>query len=128
MLLVDRMLEIEPGKGGKGLKNVTMNEAFFQGHYPGVPIMPGVLIIEAMAQVGAVILLMDPAHCGKIPLIGHIEEAKFKRVVTPGDQLITTIELLWIRGSVGKFSAVGRVGDEVAAEMLMIFKLRDKDS
>ncbi len=127
MLLVDRMLEMEPGKGGKGLKNVTVNEAFFQGHYPGRPIMPGVLIVEAMAQVGAVILLSDPNHKNKIPLIGHIEEAKFKRPVVPGDQLITTVELLWIRGSVGKFRAVGRVGEEVAAEMQMIFKLVDKD-
>lgn len=127
MLLVDRMLELEPGKGGVGLKNVTMNEAFFQGHYPGRPIMPGVLIIEAMAQVGAVVLLTDPSHCGKIPLIGHIDQAKFKRVVQPGDQLITTVELLWMRGSIGKFRAVGRVGEEIAAEMEMIFKLRDKD-
>lgn len=127
MLLVDRMLEVTPGKGGIGLKNVTINEAFFQGHYPGRPIMPGVLIVEAMAQAGAVVLLMDPAHAGKIPLIGHIEEAKFRRVVQPGDQLITTIELLWMRGSVGKFKAVGRVGEEIAAEMEMIFKLRDKD-
>ena len=128
MLLVDRMLEMEPGKGGVGLKNVTINEAFFQGHYPGRPIMPGVLIIEAMAQVGAVILLSDPKFAGKIPLIGHIEEAKFKRVVQPGDQLITTVELLWIRGSIGRFRAVSRVEKEVAAEMEMIFKLSDKDS
>ena len=127
MLLVDRILEMEPGKGGKGLKNVTINEAFFQGHYPGRPIMPGVLIVEAMAQVGAVVLLSDPKFEGKIPLIGQIEEAKFRRPVVPGDQLVTTIELMWIRGSVGKFSAVGRVGDEVAAEMQMIFKLSDKD-
>jgi len=127
MLLVDRMLEMRPGEGGKGLKNVTINEAFFQGHYPGRPIMPGVLILEAMAQVGAVVLLSDPKFAGKIPLIGHIEEAKFKRPVVPGDQLITTIELLWIRGSVGKFKATGSVGEEVAAEMQMIFKLSDKD-
>lgn len=120
-------MEMVPGQGGKGLKNVTMNEAFFQGHYPGRPIMPGVLIVEAMAQVGAVILLSDPKFVDKIPLIGHIEEAKFKRPVVPGDQLITTVELLWIRGSIGKFKAVGRVGDEVAAEMLMVFKLSDKD-
>jgi beta-hydroxyacyl-ACP dehydratase FabZ len=127
MLLVDRMLSIEPGKGGVGLKNVTINEAFFQGHYPGRPIMPGVLIIESMAQVGAVVLLTDPNHAGKVPLIGQIEEAKFKRVVQPGDQLVTTVELLWIRGSIGKFKAISRVGEEVAAEMQMIFKLSDKD-
>jgi 3-hydroxyacyl-[acyl-carrier-protein] dehydratase len=128
MLLVDRMISVEPGKGGVGLKNVTMNEAFFQGHYPGKPIMPGVLIIESMAQVGAVILLQDPAHAGKVPLIGAIEEAKFRRPVVPGDQLVTTIELLWMRGSVGKFKAIARVGEEIAAEMEMVFKLRDKDS
>jgi beta-hydroxyacyl-ACP dehydratase FabZ len=126
MLLVDRMISLEPGKG-VGLKNVTLNEAFFQGHYPGRPIMPGVLIVEAMAQVGAVVLLKDPAHAGKIPLIGQIEQAKFRRPVTPGDQLVTSVELLWLRGSVGKFRAVGRVGEEVAAEMEMVFKLSDKD-
>lgn len=128
MLLVDRMLSVEPGKGGVGLKNVSINEAFFQGHYPGKPIMPGVLILESMAQVGAVILLLDPACKGKVPLIGGIEEAKFRRLVQPGDQLITTIELLWMRGSVGKFKAVARVGSDVAAEMVMVFKLSDKDA
>jgi beta-hydroxyacyl-ACP dehydratase FabZ len=122
------MISLEPGKGGVGLKNVTMNEAFFQGHYPGKPIMPGVLIIESMAQVGAVVLLQDTANAGRVPLIGSIEEAKFRRPVVPGDQLVTTIELLWMRGSVGKFKAVARVGEEVAAEMEMVFKLRDKES
>lgn len=128
MLLVDRMITLEHGKGGVGLKNVTMNEAFFQGHYPGMPIMPGVLIVEAMAQVGAVIMLTDPAYANKVPLIGAIDSARFRRPVVPGDQLITTIELLWIRGGVGKFKAIGRVGDDVAAEMEMVFKLADKDA
>lgn len=127
MLLVDRILEMEPGKSCVGLKNVTMNESFFQGHYPGRPIMPGVLIIEAMAQAGAVLLLSDPENAGKIPLIGAIDEVKFKRAVVPGDQLRTHIEVMWVRGSVGKFKATAMVGEEVAATMEMTFKLRDKD-
>jgi 3-hydroxyacyl-[acyl-carrier-protein] dehydratase len=127
MLLVDRVLEMEPGKTIRGMKNVTMNEAFFQGHYPGRPIMPGVLIVEAMAQAGAMLILMDKQYEGKVPLIGAIDVVKFKRPVVPGDQLITDAELLWLRSNVGKFRAVATVDGEVAASMEMIFKLKDMD-
>jgi 3-hydroxyacyl-[acyl-carrier-protein] dehydratase len=127
MLLVDRILEMEPGKRIKGLKNVTINESFFQGHYPGRPIMPGVLIVEAMAQAGAVLILMDESYKGKVPLIGAIEAVKFKRPVVPGDQLVTEAELLWLRGNVGKFKATATVDGEVAASMEMIFKLKERD-
>ena len=127
ILLVDRILEIEPGKRIKGLKNVSVNEPFFQGHYPGQPIMPGVLILEAMAQAGAILLLSTDEFAGKIPLIGAIDNVKFKRMVTPGDQLISDLELLWVRGgSIGRFSGTASVEGQLAASMEMTFKLMDK--
>src|ERR1051325_4019783 len=104
ILLVDRILEIEPGKRIVGLKNVTINEPFFVGHYPGEPVLPGVLILEAMAQAGAILLLMEDQFKGKLPLFGAIDKVKFKRIVTPGDQLISTLELDWFRGSIGRMS------------------------
>lgn len=123
MLLVDRILDVVPGKSCRGLKNVTFNEAFFQGHYPGNPIMPGVLIIEAMAQAGAVILLADPKFDGMVPVIGAIDDVKLRRPVVPGDALETSVELLWFRQGVGRIKAVATVGEEVAAQMEMTFKL-----
>jgi 3-hydroxyacyl-[acyl-carrier-protein] dehydratase len=127
ILLVDRILEInEEGTKCKGLKNVTINEPFFQGHYPGNPIMPGVLIIESMAQVGAALLMKNPKLAGRIPLIGAIEEVKFRRMVRPGDQLIHDIDILWVKGNVGKMNAVATVDGEVAASMTMLFKLSEK--
>lgn len=127
MLLVDRILEVVPGKTCKGLKNVTINEAFFEGHYPGMPIMPGVLIVEAMAQAGAVILLTDPALKGMVPVIGAIDNVKLKRPVVPGDQLISDIELMWYRGLIGRIKAEARVGGHLCASMEMTFKLVPKD-
>lgn len=128
ILLVDKILEInEEGTKCRGLKNVTINEPFFQGHYPGNPIMPGVLIIESMAQVGAALLMKNPALAGRIPLIGSIENVKFRRMVRPGDQLIHDIEILWVKGNVGKMDAVATVDGEVAAKMVMLFKLSEKD-
>ncbi|MBS1704609.1 MAG: 3-hydroxyacyl-ACP dehydratase FabZ [Armatimonadetes bacterium] len=123
MLLVDRIVEVVPNERCVGLKNVTINEAFFQGHYPGSPIMPGVLIIEAIAQAGAVILLTDPQYEGLVPVIGAISEAKFRRPVVPGDQMRTEVELLWIKNSVGKIKGTATVEGEVAASMELTFKL-----
>ena len=94
MLLVDRIIELEPFKSATGIKNVTMNEPHFLGHFPGHPIMPGVLILEAMAQVGGVAMLYPEEHRGKIALFGGMEHVKFKRQVVPGDQLVTK-ELLF---------------------------------
>lgn len=129
MLLVDRILEIsEDGMHGRGLKNVTMNEPFFQGHYPGMPIMPGVLIVESMAQVGAAILLMNPTLKGKVPLIGAIDNVKFKRMVQPGDQLILDLEILWLRGSIGRTKGTATVDGELAASMEMTFKLMPREA
>lgn len=128
MLLVDRILEVsEDGKHGKGLKNVTMNEPFFQGHYPGLPIMPGVLILESMAQVGAAIILMHPDRQGLVPLIGAMDNVKFKRIVQPGDQLIIDLDIVWLRGSIGKTKATATVEGELVASMEMTFKLMPKD-
>ncbi|MCW5937098.1 MAG: 3-hydroxyacyl-ACP dehydratase FabZ [Fimbriimonadaceae bacterium] len=127
MLLVDRVVDIEPGKKCRGIKNVTINEAFFSGHYPGLPIMPGVLIVEAMAQAGAVILLSEPRFEGMVPLIGAIGEVKFRRQVVPGDVLVSDVELLWLKSAVGRIKAVGRVEDEIAAEMELTFKLVPRD-
>ncbi|MBS1718674.1 MAG: 3-hydroxyacyl-ACP dehydratase FabZ [Armatimonadetes bacterium] len=127
MLLVDRILELEPGKRLVGLKNVTINEAFFVGHYPGLPVMPGVLVLEAMAQAGAVMLLVTPEHLGKVPLIGSIDNAKFKQMVVPGDQLISHVELDRMRGDVGKLVCKATVEGKMVAQMDMIFTLKAKE-
>ncbi len=111
----------------KGLKNVSINEPYFQGHYPGIPIMPGVLILESMAQVGAALLMTTPSLAGKIPLIGSIEEAKFRKVVKPGDQLIHEVEILKFRGDIGKMRGFARVNGDVVAEMTMVFKMAPRD-
>ncbi len=125
MILVDRVEITEPGKKCWGIKNVTINEPFFQGHYPGFPIMPGVLIVESMAQVGAVLLLSTPPYVGKAPLIGGIDEVKFRRPVVPGDQLKTDIDVLWVRNGIGKCKAVGTVDGEVVASFFMTFVIKD---
>ena len=123
MLLVDRLIELEPGKRVKGVKNVTINEAFFVGHYPGMPVMPGVLIVEAMAQAGAMILLSSDEFSGQIPIIGAIDNVKFRRQVGPGDTLVSEVELLWYKSGVGKIKAVGTVDGQIAAQMELTFKL-----
>ncbi|MGE0002725.1 MAG: 3-hydroxyacyl-ACP dehydratase FabZ [Fimbriimonadaceae bacterium] len=123
MLLVDRIEDIVPGKSCRGIKNVTFNEPFFVGHYPGNPVMPGVLIVEAMAQAGAVILLTDPAYKDYIPVIGAIDDVRLRRPVVPGDTLETEVELLWFRQDVGRLKAVATVGGKVAAQMELTFKL-----
>lgn len=126
ILLVDRVLELEPGKRIVGLKNVSINEPFFQGHYPGEPVMPGVLILEAMAQAGAIMLLSTEDFKGKIPLFGAIDNVKFKRMVVPGDQLISDLHLDWVRGSIGHFTGKATVDGQLAATMEATFKLMDR--
>ena len=128
MLLVDRIVSIsEERTKCRSIKNVTINEPFFQGHYPMKPIMPGVLIIEAMAQAGAALILTDEARVGLVPLIGAIDNVRFKRPVIPGDQLVIDTELLWIRGTVGKIRSEANVDGEIAASMEMVFKLVQKE-
>ena len=120
-LPVDAVTEIEPGKRVVGIKNVTINEPFFQGHFPGKPVMPGVLIIEAMAQVGAVGILSMPEYRGRIVLFAGIDNARFRRQVVPGDQLRIEVEVTRLRGSAGKSAARAYVGDELAAEAELLF-------
>ena len=122
-LLVDRILELEPGQRAVGLKNVTVNEQFFTGHFPGNPIMPGVLIVEHAAQVGGILLLASTGNSGKLALFASIEEMKFRRKVTPGDQLITEATIVKLSGRIGKIQVTCRVDGEVAAEGLYTFML-----
>lgn len=126
-LLVDRVLELEPGKRGVGIKNVTVNEPFFQGHFPGIPIMPGVLIIEAMAQLGAVIVLGMPENQGKLALFAGIDKVRFRRQVVPGDQLRLEVEMTRLRGSIGKGKGRAFVDGELAVEGEIMFALVDAD-
>jgi 3-hydroxyacyl-[acyl-carrier-protein] dehydratase len=122
-LLLDRMLEVEPGKRAVGLKNVTINEWFFQGHFPAQPVMPGVLIIEALAQVGAVALLSQPQYRGRIVFFAGIDNARFRRPVVPGDALRLETTLTRQRGPVGKGEARAYVGDTLAAEAELTFAI-----
>ena len=123
-LLVDRILELEPGQRAVGLKNVTVNEAFFSGHFPGNPIMPGVLVVEAMAQVGGVLLLATTGNKGKLAFFAGIDKVRFRRPVMPGDQLITEVTLLKTKGDIGRVAVVGRVDGQVVAEGEYLFALR----
>jgi 3-hydroxyacyl-[acyl-carrier-protein] dehydratase len=115
ILLVDRILELEPGKRAVGLKNVTANEEFFQGHFPGMPVMPGVLIVEALAQTAGVLMGQD-AEAGGIPLFMGIDKARFRRQVVPGDQLRLEVEIMQQRRSVVRVMGRAFVGEERAAE------------
>jgi 3-hydroxyacyl-[acyl-carrier-protein] dehydratase len=115
-LLVDKILELEPGKRAVGIKNVTYNEGFFSGHFPDRPMMPGVLIVEAMAQVGGILLLMTTGNDGKIALFAGMDKIRFRRMVVPGDQLVSEVEIIRVKGSFGKVRVTGRVDGQVAAE------------
>ena len=127
-LLVDRILELKPGEFVTGLKNVTINEPFFQGHFPGHPIMPGVLILEAMGQVGGVLLLNsfdDPES--KLVYFTHIDKVKFRKPVIPGDQLYIRVQMLYFRRNICKIQAEAYVGDTLATEAQMMAVVVDKE-
>ena len=122
-LLIDRILELEEGVRAVGLKNVTVNEPFFAGHFPDHPVMPGVLIVEALAQVGAVAILKMEANRGKIGFMAGIDEFRFRGQVVPGDTLHLEVTITRMKGSIGKGHAIAKVGDHVVAEGGLMFAL-----
>ncbi|MBM7835524.1 3-hydroxyacyl-ACP dehydratase FabZ [Clostridium sardiniense] len=122
-LLVDRIVEMEEGKSVTGYKNVTANEQFFQGHFPEEPVMPGVLILEAIAQVGAVALLTKEEFKGKIPLFAGADKVRFRQKVVPGDKLELTCEIIKLRGPVGIGKGVAKVDGKKVCEAEIMFAI-----
>lgn len=123
-LLVDKIIEIEEDRRIVGIKNVTMNEPFFQGHFPGYPVMPGVLVVEALAQTGAVMVLKKPEFAGKIALFAGIDKLRFRRQVVPGDVLRLEVEVIAFKGPVGKAKARATVDGETACEGEIMFAVQ----
>lgn len=127
MLMVDRILELEKGRRAVGLKNVTVNEPVFTGHYPGRPIFPGVLIVEAMAQVGGIALMPEDVQPGdeeRVPLLTGVDKGRFRRPVVPGDAMRIEVEVLRARRGLGKVAAVASVDGETVAEAELMFVWR----
>ncbi|MDK7471737.1 3-hydroxyacyl-ACP dehydratase FabZ [Bacillus paranthracis] len=124
-LLIDRIIEVEEGKRAVGIKNVTTNEEFFNGHFPDYPVMPGVLIVEALAQVSAVIMLIKEENRGKIGLFAGIDNCRFKKQVRPGDQLRLEVEMTRVRGLIAKAHAIATIEDEIVCEADVTFALFD---
>lgn len=124
-LLVDKVVELEPGQRAVGIKNVTMNENYFQGHFPGKPVMPGVLQVEALAQTGAIAVLSLEEYKGKIVYFGGIDKLRFKQKVVPGDVLRLEVELIKRRGPIGIAKAVATVDGKVAVQGEITFAVGD---
>jgi len=122
-LLVDQIIELDPGKRAAGIKNVTINEPFFQGHFPENPIMPGVLILEALAQVGACAMLSMAEYNNRLAYFAGIDQVRFRRIVTPGDQLLLEIELIKLKSSFGKARGRASVDGALAVEGEFMFAL-----
>ena len=125
-LLVDRIEEIEPGVRAVGIKNVTQNEPFFEGHFPDYPVMPGVLIVEALAQVGAVGVMAKEEFRGKLALFAGIDGVRFRRQVIPGDVLRLEVEILRLRGSAGRGKGSATVNGERVCEADLMFAFADR--
>ena len=128
MQLVDKIVDFEPGKWADGIKCVSVNEPFFQGHFPEAHVMPGVLIIETLAQTGAVAILAEEGNKGKIAFFGGIKNARFRKQVVPGDVLSLHCEITDRKGPIGFGKAVAKVGDKVAAQAEISFVIGDKQS
>lgn len=123
-LLVDKVIEVEEGKRVAGIKNVTINEPFFQGHFPDYPVMPGVLIIEALAQVGAIAMLGKEENKGKLGFLAGVDKCRFKRQVQPGDQLRLEVEITRLKGAIGKGKGRATVDGELACEAEIMFAIQ----
>lgn len=127
MLLVDRVIEMDGDRRAVGIKNVTMNEHFFQGHYPGTPVMPGVMIVEALAQLSGILLSRKLEHTGKLAMLLSMDKVKLRRPVVPGDQLILVAESIRVKARTGHVKCKAMVGDHVAAEAIIKFMLVDNE-
>jgi len=127
LLLVDRILEIELGKRIVGLKNVSINEPYFQGHFPGFPLMPGVYILEALAQVGGILMIKSlDLEVGKYAVVfAGIDDARFKKPVYPGDQLILELEVISLKKSLSKMKGTAKVDNQVVAEAILYASARE---
>ncbi len=123
-LLVDKVTEIEEGKRVVGYKNVTINEPFFQGHFPDYPVMPGVLIVEALAQVGAIAVLDIEENKGKIGFLAGVDKCRFKRQVVPGDELKLEVEITRMKGPIGKGKGTATVNGELACQAEITFAIK----
>ncbi|MGZ4031714.1 MAG: 3-hydroxyacyl-ACP dehydratase FabZ [Tumebacillaceae bacterium] len=125
-LLIDRIEELEIGQRAVGIKNVTINEPFFQGHFPEFPVMPGVLIVEALAQVGAVAMLSKEENKGRLAFFAGIDGCRFRGQVRPGDQLRLEVEITRLKGAIGKGNAVATVNGTKVCEAELMFALGEK--
>ncbi|SES87482.1 3-hydroxyacyl-[acyl-carrier-protein] dehydratase [Oceanobacillus limi] len=123
-LLVDKVTEVEEGKRVVGLKNVTVNEPFFQGHFPEYAVMPGVLIVESLAQVGAIAVLGKEENKGKLGFLAGVDKCRFKRQVRPGDQLKLEVEITRLKGPIGKGKGIATVDGEIACEAEIMFAIQ----
>ncbi len=123
MLLLDRITELEPLKRAAGFKNVTINEPFFQGHFPNNPVMPGIFIIEAMAQLGGTVILEPKAATTSVPYLAGVDKVRFRRPVLPGDRLMMEVSVQWLRRTYGCLQAESRVDDQVVCSALLMFSV-----
>ena len=122
-LMVDKIVDLVPGKSASGIKNISVNEPYFTGHFPGNPIMPGVLMIEAMAQVGACAILCEEKYHHQLAYLAGADHIRFKRLVVPGDTLLITTELIKVRADIGKAKGKITVNDELVCEGEFLFAL-----
>ncbi|VEF47607.1 (3R)-hydroxymyristoyl-ACP dehydratase [Bacillus freudenreichii] len=124
-LLVDKIIELKEGKRAVGIKNVTINENFFNGHFPDYPVMPGVLIVEALAQVSAIAMLSQEGNRGRLGLLAGVDKCRFKKQVKPGDQLQLEIEITRLKGPIGKGKGMATVDGDLVCELELIFAFGD---